>query len=453
MRRFSVFSVLFLVIFNLLSIEFDLQPVTESDVALLVYDVETGKEVVSINPDSKLHYASNLKLLTTATALHNLGGGFRFLTLFAFDPADSTLYIKAAGNPEMVVEKMWRLATDLKRKGVSNIKKVVVDDFLYGKKGYYSIPKAGSGDNAYLAPISPLSLNYNSCEIFITSAEIGEKVNVEIATPGEHFVINNTAVSVKGGGNGLIVGTVPKDGKTEVIVKGTLGTARKKPVIVYKKVWNPRNHYVLTLLHFLGNSEVPVERQKLASSFFRDKKRINHTHKSSPLRDILTVMNRYSSNYIADSIQFFMGAILRDDKSQGIDILKEYALNQLGEKIDIVNGSGLGNAYNKLTARFFIKLLRKIYSNSYDSIDFFSTMPVMGEDGTLKSASKNGQSVGFVRGKTGSLTGVAALSGIMKTKSGRIFLYSFAVNNYPSKRFKPMWNFRDRIIQQIWKEF
>lgn len=453
MRILAVLFFLFLFTLNLFSVEFDLKPVSKEDVVLLVYDLETGKEVVSINPDKDVHFASNLKLLTTAAALHYLGGGFRFLTLYSFDESDGTLYIKAAGNPEMVVEKMWRLATDLKRKGVKDIKKVVVDDFLYGKKGYYSIPKAGSGDNAYLAPISPLSLNYNSCEIFITPAMAGEKVNVEIATPGDHFVINNTAVSVKGGGNGLIVGTVPKGDNTEVIVKGTLGAARKKPVIVYKKVWNPRDHYVSTLLHFLGNDKVTIKRQKLASSFFYDKKRVNYIHKSSPLRDILTIMNRYSSNYIADSIQFFMGAILRDDKSQGVDILKEYALDQLGRKIDVVNGSGLGNAYNKLTARFFIELLKKVYSNAYDSIDFFSTMPVMGEDGTLKSASKNGESVGFVRGKTGSLTGVAALSGIMKTKSGKIFLYSFAVNNYPSKRFKPMWDFRDRIIQKIWKEF
>jgi len=451
--RFKTALFLLFLTSSLFSIEFDLSPVTESDVGLLVYDIETGKEVVSINPKKELHFASNLKLLTTATALHNLGGGFRFLTLFSFDTKTGTLYIKAAGNPEMVVEKLWRLATDLKRKGVTDIKKVVVDDYLYGKKGSYSIPKAGHGDNAYLAPVSPLSLNYNSCEIFVSSTKIGEKVNVQIATPGKHFVINNTATSVKGGGNGLIVGTVPKNGKTEVIVKGTLGAARKKPVVVYKKIWNPRNHYVSTLLHFLGNDEVEIKRQQLSSAMFKKKNNINYIHKSNPLRDLLTVMNRYSSNYMADSIQFFMGAILRDSKDQGVELLKSYAKDELGETIDIVNGSGLGNAYNKLTPEFFIKLLKKIYSNSYDSIDFFSTMPVMGEDGTLKSASKNGQSVGFVRGKTGSLTGVAALSGIMKTKSGKVFLYSFVVNNYPSKRFRPMWNFRDKIIQKVWKEF
>jgi len=451
--RLLVFPILFFVFLSVSAIEFDLKPVTESDVALLVYDLETDKEVVSINPDKDLHYASNLKLLTTATALHNLGGGFRFFTLFSFDPADGTLYIKATGNPEMVIEKMWRLASDLKRKGFENIKKVVVDDFLYGEKGAYAIPKAGSGDNAYLAPIAPLSLNFNSCEIYVASAEVGSPVKVQVTTPGGHFLISNTAKTVKGGGNGLIVGTMPKNGKTVVIVKGTLGAARRKPVIVYKKVWNPTNHYVATLLDLLGNKEVPIKRKKLNSSIFSTKKNINYINKSSPLRDILKVMNRFSSNFMAESIQFFMGAILRGDKAQGVELLKEYALNQLGETVDIVNGSGLGNAYNKLSARFFVKLLKNMYKNGYDSIDFFSTMPVMGEDGTLKKASKDDGCVGFIRGKTGSLTGVAALSGIMKTKSGKVFLYSFTVNNFPSKRFKPMWNFRDKIMQKIWKEF
>lgn len=451
--RLLVFPVLFFIFLNVSAVEFDFKPVAESDIALLVYDMETGKDVVSINAEKDFHFASNLKLLTTATALHNLGGGFRFMTLFSFDPADRTLYIKAAGDPEMVIEKMWRLAGDLKRKGFENIKKVVVDDFLYGKKGAYAIPKAGHGDNAYLASIAPLSLNFNSCEIYITSTEIGSPVKVQVTTPGDHFLISNTAKAVKGGGNGLIVGTIPKNGKTEIIVKGTLGAARRKPVIVYKKVWNPTNHYVFTLLNLLGNEEVPIQRKVLSSSIFSTKKNINYIHKSSPLRDILTVMNRFSSNFMADSIQFFMGAILKGDKSQGVELLKEYALNQLGEKIDIVNGSGLGNAYNKLSAEFFVKLLKNIYKNRYDSIDFFSSMPVMGEDGTLKKASKNDGCVGFIRGKTGSLTGVAALSGIMKTKSGKVFLYSFAVNNFPSKRFKPVWDLRDRIMQKIWKEF
>ena len=208
------------------------------------------------------------------------------------------------------------------------------------------------------------------------------------------------------------------------------------------------------MLHLMGEKEnIPILREKIPATLFVRDGSVNYTHKSSPLRDILRVMNLYSSNYIADSLQFFMGAVFKGDTAQGVEILKEYSRNHLGEEIDIINGSGLGNGKNLLSARFYIKLLKKIYADYYGSVDLFSSLPVMGEDGTLKKASAGNDSTGFIRGKTGSLTGVAALSGIMKSKSGKLYLFAFAVNNYPSKQFKPMWDFRDRIMNQIWEQY
>ena len=108
---------------------FDFSPVSEDNVSLVLYDIETQKNVLSINADKPFLYASNLKLLTSAVALKQLGGGFKFLTLFSFDKESGTLYIKAGGDPEMVIEKLWVVASDLKRLGVKGIKKVAVDDF------------------------------------------------------------------------------------------------------------------------------------------------------------------------------------------------------------------------------------------------------------------------------------------------------------------------------------
>ena len=57
----------------------------------------------------------------------------------------------------------------------------------------------------------------------------------------------------------------------------------------------------------------------------------------------------------------------------------------------------------------------------------------------------------MIRGKTGTLTSVTALSGIMRGKSGKLYLFTLAVNDYPYKNFKRMWKFRDNIMWQIWK--
>lgn len=446
--------ILLIISFSVSALEIDFAPVKSEDVSILVYDPENGENVYSLNAEKPFSYASNLKLLTSAAALHYLGGGFRFMTLFSFDVSTGTLYIKAAGDPEMVIEKLWVMANDFKRRGIKDIKKVVVDDYIYGQKGFYRAKSGDKGDNAYLAYISPLGLNYNAVEIFVKAVEPDKPVEVTLSTPGPHFVINNTAKGIKGGGNGLIVGAMAKNGQTEIVVKGTLGAARTKPVIVYKRVGNPLNHYIQTLLHLMGEKDgIPVLREKIPTSLFSKKGNINYTHKSSPLRDILRVMNLYSSNYMADALQFFMGAVFKGDSLKGVEVLKEFAKMSVGEDIDIINGSGLGNSSNKLSASFYIKLLKKVFSDYYGSVDLFSSLPVMGEDGTLKKASTGNSSTGMIRAKTGSLTGVAALSGIMKAKSGKLYLFAFAVNNYPSKQFKPMWNFRDRVLHQIWEQY
>ncbi|HNW82771.1 MAG TPA: D-alanyl-D-alanine carboxypeptidase/D-alanyl-D-alanine-endopeptidase [bacterium] len=439
---------------NLNSTDLDITPVPEENLSIVVYDIDAKKEVVSINPDKPLSFASNVKLLTTASVLQNLGGGFRFMTMFSFDPEDGILYIKAAGDPEMVMENMWLLATDLKRRGISNVQKVVVDDFIYGNQGRYISDSGEKGDNAYLAYISPLGLNYNSVEMYVKPTVTGGPVDITISTPGPHFIVENTATTVKGGYNRLLITAIPKDGKTLITVKGTLGELIKKPFAVYKKIYDPTNHYVETLLFMMNEKDgIPISRQKLKESIFTRATAVNHILKSSPMRDILRTMNRYSSNFIADSLVFFMGAILKGDVHKGIDLLKEYAKQELGETVDVINGSGLGNDKNLLTGRFFVKLLKKIYSDPYLSLDYFSTLPVMGEDGTLKRASSGNDCTGFIRGKTGSLTGVTSLSGLMKAKSGKLYLYAFTVNSFQGKKFKDSWGFRDKIMQQLWEKY
>lgn len=431
----------------------DISPLPVENLSIVVYDIDAKKEVVSINPDKPLSFASNLKLLTTASVLENLGGGFRFMTLFSFDPADGILYIKAAGDPEMVMEKMWLLATDLKRRGFSNIQKVVVDDFIYGAQSRYLSDSGEKGDSAYLAYISPLGLNYNSVEMYVKPTSIGGPVELSISTPGPHFIIENTATTAKGGYNRLLITATPKNGKTLITVKGTIGEQLKKPFAVYKKIYDPTNHYVETLLFLMNEKDgIPISRQKLKASIFTRETAVNHTLKSSPMRDILQTMNRFSSNFIADSLLFFMGAILKGDIHKGVDLLMEYAKQELGETVDVINGSGLGNDKNLLTGRFFIKLLKKIYSDTYLSIDYFSSLPVMGEDGTLKRASSGNDCTGFIRGKTGSLTGVQSLSGLMKAKSGKLYLYAFTANNFTGK-YKDSSKFRDKIMQQLWEKY
>ncbi len=429
----------------------DFSPVKKENIGLVFKSLETGKIVFKLNENKHFSYASNLKLVTTATSLEYLGGGFRFLTIFSYNKSTKTLFIKATGDPSVVNEKLWSIAQTLKRKGIGKIKTVIVDDFIYGKP-VIKINGHGKGDNAYLANVSALSLNYNSVEIAVYPTKVGEKARVFLGTPGNYFILKNSATTENGAENRLIVGSMKKGKTTEIVVKGSIGVNFKKGVLLYKKIYTPTQYFVKTLLYFLGNNQnIPIKRLKIAENLLLNKQNVNFLYKSPQLRDILTLMNRFSSNFLADSIQTFMGKILKGDATKGVEVLNDYIFDNFGEKLNIINGSGLGNGRNLIKPLFFINLLSNIKSDYLNSIDFFFSLPVAGEDGTLKKV-KHTTYFGQIRAKTGTLTGVVALSGIMQAKSGKLYIFTFVINNFKTRNFKTMWRYRDKIMQYFWEK-
>ena len=65
-----------------------------------------------------------------------------------------------------------------------------------------------------------------------------------------------------------------------------------------------------------------------------------------------------------------------------------------------------------------------------------SGMPVAGFDGTLEDRYREGPTAiaaGQVRAKTGSLTGVSALAGLVRTKEGRLLSFDITADGVPEK--------------------
>lgn len=94
-----------------------------------------------------------------------------------------------------------------------------------------------------------------------------------------------------------------------------------------------------------------------------------------------------------------------------------------------LDGSGLARS-NTMTADFVVALLAYMHLHSRWGAQFAAALPVAGVDGTLKDRMLGTAAQGRVRAKTGTLTGVSALSGYAKTAGGDLLAFSMIMNGY-----------------------
>ena len=107
------------------------------------------------------------------------------------------------------------------------------------------------------------------------------------------------------------------------------------------------------------------------------------------------------------------------------------------------NGSGL-NDVNRVTPAQITLLLKNMYDRFEVRPEFVSSLAVAGNSGTIVGRFENSPADSRLRAKTGSLTGVSALSGYVVTKNDEILAFSVMMNDYPG-RARTMWRIQDRI--------
>lgn len=143
---------------------------------------------------------------------------------------------------------------------------------------------------------------------------------------------------------------------------------------------------------------------------------------------LLRGMDKRSDNHLADS---FMRALIAQHEAVSYNDLMQALWGHLGLPLEgcrFVDGSGLSRQ-NRLTARFLVGLLRYMRTESEWAGAFVSTLPVAGEDGTLRLRMKGSAAEGTVRAKTGFLTGACCLSGYVD-RNGRRLVFSMLMNNH-----------------------
>lgn len=150
-----------------------------------------------------------------------------------------------------------------------------------------------------------------------------------------------------------------------------------------------------------------------------------HQEPSAPMHNLLSLANTESHNFTAE-VLLRQGAgtwDLREARLRTHRWLSEQGLPMAG--VSVADGSGLDRA-NRLTSRFLAALLLRMNQHPYGD-QYLASMAVAGRRGTLRNLYIGTPIEGRFYAKTGTLTGVRAISGLLDTSDG--VRYVSAISN------------------------
>lgn len=425
-----------------------------------VRDAVDGTELYNRTASDPMKPASNNKLITGAAALDGLGEDFRFHTdvLATADghrgTLDGDLTLKGYGDPTSLISDYQALAADIKKSGVRHITGDIVADASYFDNQQFN-PHWNPADMSeyYSAEIAALTLgpntDYDSGTIIVNyePGAVGEPAKISV-TPAEAApyvnIVNNTTTGAAGtddeftydrkkNTNTITVGgNVPADGGDRAWVTVS------KPQLLAATVFRTS----------LQQQGITVDGDVVEGVAER-RSRVLARDWSIPLSELMIPYMKLSNNMHAEHLTKTLGAEAERKSgknkpgswSNGTAEIAKFLTSKGFSTKDFrnVDGSGLAHA-NRISPELLTSALIEFRTEPWFDT-YFTSLPVAGNadrfvGGTLRTRMKDSPAADNLRGKTGSLNGVTALSGYVTGADGRQYVFSM-LSEYPPDGTSP----------------
>ncbi|WP_445174332.1 D-alanyl-D-alanine carboxypeptidase/D-alanyl-D-alanine endopeptidase [Microcoleus sp.] len=387
--------------------------------------------------------ASNVKLLTTAAALQKLGADFRIKTS-VYSDENGSLYVVGRGDPSITEDQLESLAQQLKRRGVDRVNELIGDDSYFQGSAVNPNWEWEDAQAGYGAPINSLIFNQNAIELLLSPQELGQPLKVTFAEPklANQWQIQNNSVTVAQNESEFIEVGREFD-RPAILVSGQLKVGAESES-AYVAVVNPANNFLQHFQQVLAAEGIPVK-QALVASVSRNFNQELATVESPPLAELVRETNRESNNLYAEVLLRLLGKVTgkmpvpqtltgkmpvpqEDTGEIGLKELKT-ALTQLGVNPNsyiLADGSGLSR-HNLISPEALVQTLRFMANSPAASI-YRQSLPIAGESGTLKNRLNSTPNRVILQAKTGTLSGVSALSGYIEVPDYEPLVFSIIVN-------------------------
>ncbi len=414
--------------------------VPESGISLWVQPVDRARPEIAFNADVPRNPASTLKLVTTYAVLQGLGPAYTWRTdVFLEQPPKAgrvagDVWVRGYGDPYLVAEEYWKLADQLRKRGIRRI-----DGDLVFDDSYFQLDSEDPGafdhqpNRVYNLPPAPLLVNFNAVRFVVRPDADGHSVEVSPDPPLPNLELTNRLELYQapcvGYQRGVAV-DVEADTRDRVLLEGRFPTGCDEYALT-RTVLRPESYaFGLFDLYWqdLGGElkgrwrlgKVP---ESLSKPFIE--------HRSRPLGDIIRLVNKYSNNVMTRNLELTLGAETygppaTEDKGRKA-VFEVLAANGIDtDGLVFSNSAGLSRD-SRISARQLAGVLAAAWKGPFMP-EFLSSLSIAGLDGTMSQRLAGTDAAGRMHLKTGTLDDVSAVAGYVLTTSGRRLIVVMLIN-------------------------
>ncbi len=408
---------------------------------VVVAPAQGGPQRLSHQADRPVNPASLMKLVTTSAALELLGPAYTWRTTLWTDGTlnqgvlNGNLYVQGQGDPKLVVERLWLLMRRLKALGIDRIEGDLVLD-----RSAFEVPPVDPGQfdgeptRPYNASPDALIVNYKSLLLHWVPDRVQGVARLHVEPPLAGLRAPSAVPMQKGPCTDYRAQLQADLGQPDQLTfKGSY------PQDCGERVWpiayaDPLAHAgraILGMWAHLGGqglsrvreAQVPAQAQKLLDT------------ESPPLADVVRDVNKFSNNLMADQVfltlsQQTTGRGRIEDSRAWVQRWWAQRIGVAGLRID--NGSGLSRQH-QITAQGLAVLLQHVHASPYMP-ELMASLPVLGQDGTLKRV----QTETRAHLKTGSLRNVLGVAGYVHGAGGQRWVLVAIIEHPQAQTGRPV---------------
>jgi len=431
--------------------------------SMMAKEVGTGEILYMHDEQRQVTPASVLKTVTTATALELLGADYRFPTALEYtgEIADGILkgdlYIKGSGDPSLgsahEVEdrnsftldqaafwKHWIVA--IKEAGINKIEgSIIADETIFDTEGIS--PKWLQEDigSYYGAGSYGLNIFDNLYHLSLSSGAIGETPRIKGCEPPIpslrfHNYMRAAAVAtdsayIVGGPysyDRYLYGVIPVN-QNQRILKGDIPNP---PLFLSQYL---KEKLIKEGIEISGEARSTYSSEENPGQ--DEKRSLLITTYSRSLKDLVRIVNERSHNLYADALFKTIGLRYQPKSGEvissfgkGIKVIESF-WKERGidvSSLQIYDGSGLA-ATDKVSAALITDVLVYMAHRTETADTFFNSLPLAGQEGTVRNFLKGSSLQGKVRLKSGGMSRVKSYAGYIH-KDGKQYAVAIFANNY-----------------------